>query len=111
MMSDGTLMKTNKNARIKIDMITKEYLKYIQKMFGSMASDITVARTKKEQKEKIDNFADGDYNTNTMYRIIIGGATEINKFRTWYSSGEKIWPSDIELTPTVLKHLYCGDGC
>jgi len=21
-----------------------------------------------------------------------------------------VWPEDIELTPTVLKHWYCGDG-
>jgi len=31
-------------------------------------------------------------------------------FYEWYESGSKVWPADIELTPTVLKHWYCGDG-
>jgi len=35
---------------------------------------------------------------------------ELNKFAEWYSTGEKIWPEDIELTTTTLKHWYCCDG-
>jgi len=110
MMSDGTLMKTNKNARIKIDMITEDYLKYIKEKFGVFASDISVCMTEKEAKDKIkESFGYGS-EAKKQFRIIIKGATEINKFRNWYSTGKKVWPRDIELTPTVLKHWYCGDG-
>lgn len=28
----------------------------------------------------------------------------------WYQSGEKVFPDDIKLTPTILKHWYCCDG-
>jgi len=35
---------------------------------------------------------------------------ELDRFADWYSSGEKIWPPDIELTPTALRHYYCCDG-
>jgi hypothetical protein len=35
---------------------------------------------------------------------------DLDQFSNWYSSGKKVWPPDLKLTPTVLKHWYCGDG-
>jgi len=34
----------------------------------------------------------------------------LQKYESWYPSGEKTFPKDIELTPTVLRHYYVGDG-
>jgi hypothetical protein len=45
-----------------------------------------------------------------MYRWRSRNLPELHQYADWYSSGEKVWPADIDLTPTTLKHWYCGDG-
>jgi hypothetical protein len=35
---------------------------------------------------------------------------DFSTFRDWYGSGAKVFPEDIRLTPTVLKHWYVCDG-
>ena len=35
---------------------------------------------------------------------------ELDEYAQWFSSGNKLFPDDVKLTPTVLKHWYCCDG-
>jgi len=35
---------------------------------------------------------------------------QLERLASWYSSGEKKFPSDMELTPKIVKHWYCCDG-
>lgn len=43
-----------------------------------------------------------------FYTIAHPGLTE---FLQWYSSGNKKWPlEELEINPTIFKHLYVGDG-
>jgi len=36
---------------------------------------------------------------------------DLQKYVAWYSTGDKLFPKDLELTPTALKHYFAGDGC
>jgi hypothetical protein len=115
LMGDGCMrdMK-NANCYLQVKMISKNYLEYLNNLFGCLGSSLKLVATAEEKaQENIDrgfsetvnenNYSD-QYNWNTRSH------PEFNKFREWYSSGKKVWPEDIELTPTVLKHWYVGDG-
>jgi len=115
LMGDGCMRYVKDgNSYLQVKMISEEYLQYLDKIFGCLGSSLNLVSTGKEKaQENIDrgfsstvnkeNYSD-QYNWNTRSH------PEFNKFREWYSSGEKLWPKDIELTPTVLKHWYVGDG-
>ena len=95
-------------------MVSKNYLNYIDKIFGKFSLGVHVKETPEEavkrrrKSEFLSNGYKEDYKT--VYRWMSMAHPEITKFSEWYSTGEKVWPKDIELTPTVLKHWYCGDG-
>ena len=54
---------------------------------------------------------------NKKYKSLTWAAqTHVDPFFTkeyfrWYSGGTKIIPTDLILTPDILRHLYIGDGC
>jgi len=115
LMGDGSInRRNNKNPRIQCNMISPNYLKYIDGEFGVFGNGVSLAKTAEENAKhsrnsgfrpnaKKENYSD-------VYRWQSMSHPELQKFADWYSTGKKVWPSDIELTPTVLKHWYCGDG-
>lgn len=96
LMSDGWISsrKDGRNCRFQCEMITKEYIKYLKDIFGVLCNNITYI--KKEEQQDI-------------YRLSWKPHDFIDELSKWYSSGEKVWP-EVEMTPTILKHYYVGDG-
>ena len=45
-----------------------------------------------------------------MYRLETVAHSEVGYMNDWYRGGKKRFPEDLELTPTIAKHWYCGDG-
>jgi len=114
LMGDGTINKTSKNCYLESQMISKNYLEYLDNIFGvlgcSVKHSLTASESAKNNRNsgfrpnaKKENYSD-------VYRWSTRCHPKFNEFREWYSSGEKVWPENIELTPTVLKHWYVGDG-
>jgi len=103
------------NPRVYAVMITKEYLEYLSiEAFPHLSSEVRLEKTAEESVEqskrngvnenaKIENYHD-------VYRWYTMSNPELNTYRDWYKTGSKVFPSDIELTPTTLKHYYVGDG-
>jgi hypothetical protein len=113
LMGDGSCSVKGKNPHIKIDSITEEYLREIETVFGPLSNGVNLHTTGDEQYGMIgDGGFDGakKENFNDQYRFSTSSHPEFKQYRDWYSSGKKVWPDNIELTPTVLKHWYCGDG-
>lgn len=115
LMGDGCIQRTGKNPRIKVEMISPNYLEYIDKIFGCLSTGVSLKCTAEESAKhsrdsgfrpnaKTENYSD-------LYWWQSRNNPELEKFADWYSTGEKVWPEDIKLTPTILKHWYCGDGC
>lgn len=115
LMGDGTINRSKEyNPFLKSDMVSQNYLQYIDKELNVFGNGVSLYRTGKENAQvtcesgfsptaKSENYSD-------VYRWYSMRHPELQEFSDWYSSGEKVWPTDIELTPTVLKHWYCCDG-
>lgn len=114
LMGDGWIDRSGSNPTIRSEMITPEYLNYIDKkldIFGNGVSlRMKAEESAKENREtgfsknaKKENYSD-IYEWHSMRH------PELNEFEEWYSTGQKTWPEKVKLTPVVLKHWYCGDG-
>jgi hypothetical protein len=114
LMGDGTMNRSSKNASIMCAMVSPNYLRYVDDIFGCLGICVELWKTAAENARdkrnsgfrpnaKCENYSD-------LYRWRSRTHPEFNEFSSWYSDDGKVWPTDINLTPTVLKHWYCGDG-
>jgi len=114
LMGDGYINRNSKNPYVQSNMITHDYLKYVDRKLGIFGNGVSLYRTAKEsaKQAKDRNFSPNaeEKNYSDVYRWQSKCHPELQEFANWYSSGKKVWPANIELTPTVLKHWYCGDG-
>lgn len=95
LMGDGCIAgQEDRNPRLIAMMNSENYLKYVDKQFGVLGNGVSIQTRPNQQ----------------IYRWSSVNHPELSELSDWYSSGEKIWPDNINLTPTVLKHWYCGDG-
>jgi len=114
LMGDGCINTGGKNPCLQCEMISPNYLKYIDGKFGVFGKGVSLKKTAKESakqcrdREFRPDAKEKNYSDVYYWRSM--AHPELQKFADWYSTGTKVWPSDTELTPTVLKHWYCGDG-
>jgi len=115
LMGDGCLpSRGSRNPKIRASMTSPNYLKYLDRGFGIFGNGVKMEKTAKESA--LENRRSGfrpnakEENYSDVYLWYSMNHPELQEFESWYSSGEKVWPEDIELTPTVLKHWYLGDG-
>lgn len=114
LMGDGTISRTSKNPSLKVKMITKEYLEYLDEIFGNLSTGVRKVQTAEEHVAEVrdsgfrPNASVEDYND--VYELSTRCHPDLKPLAAWYDSGKKVWPEDISLTPTVLTHLYCCDG-
>jgi len=98
MMGDGWAEdKDNGKARVRVAMINKQYISYLNSLFpiyGTGVSQVT---------------KDGFNGPTDMYQFSTMTAPAFSQYRNWYDEGTKSI-SDIQLTPTVAKHWYASDG-
>lgn len=113
-MGDGCVNKQAKNPHIMCGMVSQNYLKYIDNIFGCLGNGVSLHKTAKESAKQCKNrgFSPNakEENYSDIYQWRSRSHPKLQKFADWYSTGKKVWPKDIKLTPTVLKHWYCGDG-
>jgi len=114
LMGDGWISSSSINPRLNCKMISKNYLEYVDSNFGIFGNGVSIRYTAEESAEQarksgFDSTAKEE-NYSDIYKWTSICHPELQEFSDWYSTGEKVWPQDIKLTPTVLKHWYCGDG-
>jgi len=114
LMGDGSINTGGKNSYIRVEMISPNYLEYIAKEFGVLGGEVTLKMTAAENAKAKRNSGFGPNakaeNYSDVYLWSSTSHPELAEFAGWYRNGKKVWPADIKLTPTVLKHWYCGDG-
>lgn len=114
-MGDGNInTQKGRNSLIEVEMVAPNYLHYLDEKFGKFGTGVRIRRTA-EEKAKLHRNTEfrpnaQSENYSDSYRWRSRSIPELNEFRNWYSTGEKVWPDNINLTPIVLKHWYCGDG-
>ena len=114
LMGDGCIDGSGKNPRLIITMTSPNYLEYVAENFDILGGDVRLYTTAEENAKNsrysgLNPNADSD-NYSDIYRWCSIKHPELEEFAEWYESGGKMWPENIKLTPTVLKHWYCGDG-
>jgi len=114
LMGDGCVENIEGNCRLTIHMISRNYLKHLDNIFDCLGTGVSLYKSASESAKgaRESGFRPNanKENYSHLYEWRTRAHPKFNEFREWYSSGEKVWPEDIELTPTVLKHWYVGDG-
>lgn len=105
MMSDASYRAEKGNPAVRWLMSNEEYVAWLDDELGWLSIGYSLDRTAEQSAE----YQGGDVSN---YKDLYVGRTvrhpELERY-SWYSSGDKRYP-DVELTPTVLKTWYCGDG-
>jgi hypothetical protein len=114
LMGDGWIDKNGKNPRLRVSMISQNYLKYLDDKFGILGNGVSLKLTARESaKQCRDSGFSKNAKAKNYENIYTWGSIkhpQLKKFLSWYTENGKIWPENIELTPKTLKHWYCGDG-
>jgi len=115
LMGDGSIgAKHSVNQYIQVAMIKEKYLEYINEIFGKFGTSVFLRTTAEQEAQQNRESGFRPDAKQEDYSDIYYWSTRthptISELTSWYSSGEKIWPEDIDLTPTVLKHWFVGDG-
>jgi hypothetical protein len=102
MMGDGCVVRVKETARphFKIRVIKEEYLESVRAQFGKLMTDVRL-----EHKAE-----DNPYSNHDVYGVQTRNLSELEQYIGWYETGKKVWPDDIEITPTVMKHWFVQDG-
>lgn len=113
LMGDGSIQSQSKNPNLVIGSISENYLHHLDDLFGVLATGVSLYCTAEEGAEKsrksgFNPDAEAE-NYSDVYKLRTRKLPELHEF-SWYKTGQKEFPEDIDLTPTVLKHWYCGDG-
>lgn len=116
LMGDGSLDRSeNRNTSLQVEMIRKEYLNYLDStVFGLLSTGVRMVKTAQESaRENRERGFSTDANPrdyHDKYKIRTRRIPGLNQYTRWYKSGKKVFPREIDLTPTVLLHWYVGDG-
>jgi len=114
LMGDGCLGRSRKSPYVRCHITSPNYLRHIDNKFGILGLGVSMVKTAKESaaEDRVSGFRPNA--KAKKYSDVYGWCSrnhpELNGFADWYSAGEKVWPADIELSPTVLRHWYCNDG-
>lgn len=114
LMGDGTLHMSDKSAGVKVECIEPEYLRYLEEQFEHYARNVWLSKSASESaKGAVESGLVDSANPNNysdVWTFETRQTPKLDQYRSWYSSGSKVFPDDIRLTPTVLKHWFVGDG-
>jgi hypothetical protein len=115
LMGDGSVKRdSGRKPYIRVRSITKEYLEFLDDLFGTMGLGVELRYTaeKKASENRDSGFSpDADGSTySDQYLWKTRRSNQFDKYADWYNGGDKTWPSNIELTPVILRHWYACDG-
>lgn len=116
LMGDGFIgNKNEKHQHIRVGMVVEPFLEWLDVEFGWLSTGV---REIKSAEESYIETVESGFSPNANvedYHDVFGFQTRSHPFITeltgWYNSGTKVWPKNIDLTPTVLLILYVCDGC
>jgi len=114
LMGDGCIDKADKNPNLVCEMTNREYLEFLDDELGVFSTQVRMTKTAEEaakenrERDFRPNAKAEDYSD--KYSLRTRNLEQLEELSDWYSSGKKVFPEDLELTPTILKHWYVCDG-
>lgn len=113
LMGDGTLHRSSKNSCIVVEMTNKEYLESLYSIFPYLSTEPILKHTSKEAAERKPSGFNKEpkaKNYSSTYTWRTRRHPWLNNLKSWYDSGSKVWPKDLDLPSETLKSLYVSDG-
>lgn len=114
LMGDGTLLRDGPNAALAVEMTNLEYLEWIDSLLGIFSTGVEMKHSAEEQlkrakRSKLDSVRTAK-KLQSSYLLLTRKHPVLNQFRGWYSTGQKVFPTELSLTPRIVRHWYCCDG-
>lgn len=113
-MGDGCVQNRDGNPYIVVKMVSPNYLDYVDTHLGAFSSGVRkVAGSEELAKNMRDAGINPEANAKNysdIYELITRSMPEFKEYANWYNGGQKEYPNNFQLTPTVLRHWYVGDG-
>jgi hypothetical protein len=79
-------------------MVNEEFIEYVnEEVFPTLGTGVREVPPSKNNEQ-------------VAYQCATTVHPKLKEFREWYSSGQKVFPESIKLTPTVLKMWWVSDG-
>lgn len=114
-MGDGAVVVPDKNPSLHVKMVNDEFLDWLDEELGWLSNGYTKVQTAEEaaQENRETGFSENASaeNYQDKYTLRTKADEQLWQWRDWYSSGEKVYPDGLDLTPTTLKMWYVCDGC
>lgn len=99
---------------LRVGMANETFLNWVFDELGDVASSVNLRNTAEEVAENLRNSGfrpeTEAENCHDFYVLNTRRLPWIESLGRWYDSGEKRFPKDLEMTPTIAKMWYCGDG-
>lgn len=120
LLGDGDIHgKGDPNAHFRVRMTNRRFLEFVDRELGFLSKGVflartartqfeTAARNQREGREGFETVVEENYHDLNGLRTCSHPA--LDELRDWYQSGDKRYPSNLELTPTVVKAWYVCDG-
>lgn len=114
LMGDGSIPTVSGNHSLRVPMINREFLTWYDERMGYLTTGVRRVHTASELAESnresgFSPDADAkDYHDTDVVRT--RSHPYFNELREWYSSDDKRFPDDLELSPRVVKFWYASDG-
>lgn len=112
LMGDAWLEYQGENPCLKIAVIEKDYIDYLNEKFGILSTGVRLKQTADEAAAQMDeNFTTtvNEGNFHDVHSVAIRSHPWFHNL-LWYETGQKVYPETLELTPTTFKHWYVCDG-
>jgi hypothetical protein len=116
LMSDASIQFDDNN-RLIIKMTTKKFLEWFVTQLSEICHDKypVLYQSSEEAKESTKkslgvDAVDADSEYKKKYQVLTRSHPFINNFDDWYVPEKRFPLDELELTPTVAKMWYCGDG-
>lgn len=116
LMGDARGKWRNNGARFNVEMTmtNKTFLEWLNDELGYFANPVRHLSTPEELADKANrnpnrpNADPEDYKD--TFKLAVRNVPATQHFSKWYKTGEKRFPSDLEITSTSAKMWYCSDG-
>lgn len=120
LMGDADLhARSDPNPLFRIRMTNRPFLEYLDSQLGVLSRGVFLDRTaeemagqaKKNQKRGVTGFETvNESNYNALFGLRTVSHPDLHQFKSWYQSGEKRFPEELELTPEITRMWYVSDG-
>lgn len=114
LMGDGCIAnRDGERPYFVVEMISREFLEWLQSELSTISYSVRQAKTAEESYHSSEKSLDSKLNIENFsetYRFQTIRHPWLNNLAEWYDSGEKKYPDDLQLTPTVAKMWYVTDG-